>query len=89
MGDTPQNAYNAGYGWLAESGQQAMEYTSQNDVNNFPINKAYWFNGLNKARLEKGLPPVAPPRWGGRLRKSKKSRKTRKTKRRKSYRRRY
>ena len=88
MEDTPQNAYNAGYGWLAESGQQAMEYTSQNDVNNFPINRTAWFDGLNQARIKNGLPPVDPPR-GGRLRKSKKSRKTRKTKRRKSYRRRY
>jgi hypothetical protein len=86
MGDTPQNAYNAGYGWLAESGQQAMDYTSQNDVYNFPRNKAYWFAGLNEARSKSGLPPVAQ---GGRLRKSRKSRKTRKTKRRKSYRRRY
>ncbi len=87
MGDTPQNAYNAGFGWLAESGQQAMEYTSKNDVYNFPRNKAYWFAGLNEARSKSGLPPVAPR--GGRLRKSRKSRKTRKTKRRKSYRRRY
>lgn len=86
MQDTPENAYNAGYGWVEESKDKPMDYTSPNDAHNFPNNQQSWTAGLNNAQNEIGL---HNPKGGNRVRKSsrRKPRKTRKTKRRKSYRR--
>lgn len=86
MQDTPENAYNAGYGWVEESRGKAMDYTSPNDAGHFPKNQQSWYAGLNNAQIEAGLHNL---NGGNRVRKSsrRKSRKSRKTKRRKSYRR--